>query len=142
MSPYAAAIIRLYFGKKKLVIKTFSKKSSNKIFEKFQIFAKSKYMSYFGSFSHNQEYLSQINFFSKNMIISIPCQAFALRGNKKVKLIIKHDNFSKQKYFQKDDCIKNFLDDVKQSIIKKKYKNFYNRIILDCEIKNLILANN
>lgn len=138
MSPYAAAIIRIYMNKKILKIKGNLKKISQNAVESFQVLANSNNLNYFGSFSNNQEYISQVSFYSKKKIISITNQAFALPNSKKVEIIIKNDNLIKKLLIKKDDCINNFLQEVKKSIIKKDYKNFYQKIIFDSNIKQMI----
>ena len=93
MSPYAAALIRLYLNKKNLSMNfDFKKFSNNKNIKSFYVLANDKKIRYFGNFSFDNEYLSQIVFFSKKKIIYLPNQAFALPSSKKIKITIKENN--------------------------------------------------
>ena len=66
MSPYAAALIRLYLNNKNLRVNFDFKKFSNNInIKTFYVLANDKKIRYFGNFSFDNEYLSQIVFFSK-----------------------------------------------------------------------------
>ena len=90
MSPYAAALIRLYTNPKNLKIDVDYKKfPRSKNIHSFYIFASDQKIRYFGNFSHNREYLSQIIFYSKRKIVLLPHQAFALSPQKTLKLLLK-----------------------------------------------------
>ena len=66
MSPYAAALIRLYMGQKYLSINfDYKKFPASKNVQSFYILASNKKIKYFGNFCHDREYLSQIIFYSK-----------------------------------------------------------------------------
>ena len=66
MSPYAAALIRLYLNNKNLTVNfDFKKFSNNRNIKSFYVLANDKKIRYFGNFSFDNEYLSQIVFFSK-----------------------------------------------------------------------------
>jgi predicted dehydrogenase len=66
MSPYAAALIRLYLDNNNLSINfDYKKFSNNKNIKSFYVLANDKKIRYFGNFSFDNEYLSQIVFFSK-----------------------------------------------------------------------------
>tara|TARA_B100000989_G_scaffold171395_1_gene128402 strand:+ start:69 stop:992 length:924 start_codon:yes stop_codon:yes gene_type:complete len=136
MSPYAAAIIRLFFKKKfKISIrKTFY--NNTKLVKNFYIFCDSQKLTYFGNFGNEREYLSEVKFFSKKKIISINHQAFALPANKKILLTVKENNKLIKINTLKDDAIKNFMNDVLKSIRNKKYENYYNNIFFDASIRD------
>ena len=87
MGPYAASLIRLYFNNK--LDKIISFKDSfvdKKNIKSFSVFAKNKKVKYFGNFGIGSEYISQIVYFSKEKIIYLNHQAFALPSNKKIQL--------------------------------------------------------
>ena len=136
MSPYAAAIIRLFFKKKfKISIrKTFY--NNTKLVKNFYIFCDSQKLTYFGNFGNEREYLSEVKFFSKKKIISINHQAFALPANKKILLTVKENNKLIKINTLKDDAIKNFMNDVLKSLRNKKYENYYNNIFFDASIRD------
>tara|TARA_B100001057_G_scaffold55984_1_gene49662 strand:- start:177 stop:1100 length:924 start_codon:yes stop_codon:yes gene_type:complete len=140
MSPYAAALIRLYLNKKNLSMNfDFKKFSKNKNIKSFYVLANDKKIRYFGNFSFDNEYLSQIVFFSKKKIIYLPNQAFALPSSKKIKITIKENNRFKFFTFKKDDCIYNYLAEVLMALKNKKYDSFYNKMIQDSQIRENLL---
>lgn len=137
MSPYAAALIRLYMNQKYLKINfNYKKFSKSKNVNSFYIFASDKKIRYFGNFSHNREYLSQIIFYSKKKIIYLPHQAFALSPLKKIEIIIKENNEYKKMLIKNDDCILNYLKNILKSIINNNFSKFYNLLIEDAKIRN------
>lgn len=137
MSPYAAALIRLYMGHEHLSINSDYKKFPfSKNIQSFYILASNKKIKYFGNFSHDREYLSQIIFYSKKKIIFLPHQAFALSPIKNIKIIIKEKNKFKNVLIKKDDCILNYLNDVLKSIENKNFLKFYNLLIEDAKIRD------
>ena len=137
MSPYAAALIRLYLDNKNLSINfDYKKFSNNKNIKSFYVLANDKKIRYFGNFSFDNEYLSQIVFFSKKKIIYLPNQAFASPSSKKIKITIKENNKFKFFAVKKDDCIYNYLTEVLIALKNKKYDNFYNKLIRDAQIRD------
>ena len=137
MSPYAAALIRLYLDNKNLSINfDYKKFSNNKNIKSFYVLANDKKIRYFGNFSFGNEYLSQIVFFSKKKIIYLPNQAFALPSSKKIQITIKENNKFKFFAVKKDDCIYNYLTEVLMALKNKKYDNFYNKLIRDAQIRD------
>lgn len=135
MGPYIAAIIRVFLSTKiisKVVYKNFYTKPYSKIVKNITILAKNKKQTYFGNFGTSKEYLSNIIFFTKNKIIEIPFQAFALPCNKHISVIIKSNN-KKTTIKYKDDYIKRFFNDISKNKLKKNY--FYKMIEFDNKIK-------
>ena len=140
MSPYAAALIRLYLNNKNLRVNFDFKKFSNNInIKTFYVLANDKKIRYFGNFSFDNEYLSQIVFFSKKKIIYLPNQAFALPSSKKIRIKIKVNNKFKFFTVKKDDCIYNYLKEVLMSLRIKRYDIFYNKLIQDAQIRNNLI---
>ncbi len=137
MSPYTAALIRLYMDQKKLKINfDYKKFSGSKNIRSFYIFASDSKIQYFGNFSHNREYLSQIIFYSKKKVVFLPHQAFALSPLKDIKIMIKEKNKYKDMFIKKDDCILNYLNEVLKSIKNNKFHGFYNLLIEDAKIRD------
>lgn len=137
MSPYTAALIRLYLDNKNLNINfDYKKFSNNKNIKSFYVLANDKNIRYFGNFSFGNEYLSQIVFFSQKKIIYLPNQAFALPSSKKIRITIKENNKFKFFTVKKDDCIYNYLTEVLTALKNKKYDNFYNKLIQDAQIRD------
>ena len=142
MSPYAASLIRLFLNPRNIKINSNIETFKNKKFIKsFYIFARDKSIKYFGNFSLDREYLSQIIFYTKNKVIYLPHQAFALPATKKIKVIIKMNNSYKSILFDKDDCIRNYFYEIINCIKKKKYKKLYNILIYDAKLREMIKHN-
>ena len=139
MSPYAAAIIRLFLDSKIKKINFHQDKFSNKKnIKNFYIFIDNEKIKYFGNFGIDKEYLSQIIFVSKKKIIYLNHQAFALPSNKKIVLKIKENNTYKKVLIKKDDCIKNYMKQILKSVKLKRYNKFYSYVINDANIRNKI----
>ena len=139
MSPYAASLIELHFNNKLDKIISFKESfTDKKNIKSFSVFAKNKKMKYYGNFGVGKEYISQIIFYSKEKIIYLNHQAFALPSNKKVQLVIKSKNKYQTIYIKKDDSIKNYFNIILKSLKSKKYDNHYKKIINNAQIKEKI----
>tara|TARA_B100001093_G_C26708070_1_gene962173 strand:+ start:183 stop:1112 length:930 start_codon:yes stop_codon:yes gene_type:complete len=139
MSPYAAAIIRLFLDEKKKKIniyKDYYKKT--KLVKNFNITTKSKKSSYFGNFAFQREYDQEIIFYTKDKIIYSPKRIFALPPNKNTMIILKTKNKIKKIKVKKDDCIENFFNLVLNKVKNNKYSFFYEKILQDAKIRNTI----
>ena len=138
MSPYAAAIIRIFFKKKyQIVINKINYRNTEYV-KSFCIFCKNKKISYFGNFGSEKEYLSEIRFFSNNKIVSINHQAFALPDDISIPVSFKEKNKIKTVKFLKDDAIKNFFNECLRAIKWKKYNIYYENILIDSKIREKI----
>ena len=135
MSPYAAAIVRIFFKKDyQIDINKLTYKNTRYV-KKFNVFCKNNKISYFGNFGFEQEYISEIRFFSNKKITSIYHQAFALPSNANVSAYYKEKNKIKTINFSKDDSIKNFFKECMQAIKLKKYDKYYKTILIDAKIR-------
>lgn len=138
MAPYAASIIRNFFGKNfNINIKKIAFDNS-KFVKKFYIFCKNNKKTFFGNFGFDSEYISEIRFFSSKKIISINHQAFALPSNIDIPVSIKEKNKIKLINFAKDDAIKNFIQECIRAIKSKKYDNYYKNILIESKIREKI----
>lgn len=136
MSPYAASLLRMFLDKKNLKIDIrFTKFPKGKTIKSFYLLAEDKNLKYFGNFSFNREYLSQIIFFSKTKIVYLNHQAFALPSSKNIRILIKEKNKYKHIFVKKDDCIYNYFNKILRSVKKMKYDDYYNMIIEDAKIR-------
>ena len=135
MSPYAAAIIRIFFKKDYQIDVNKLTYKDTRYIKSFSVFCKNKKKSYFGNFGSEQEYISEIRFFSNNKIASINHQAFALPNNNKVPVYFKEKNKTKSINFSKDDSIKNFFKECMRVIKLKKYDMYYKNILIDAKIR-------
>lgn len=139
MSPYAASIIRLFLKEKinKLnVYKNYFK--GTKLVKNFYIMVNTKKLIYFGNFAFQRNYDQQIIFYTKDKTIYSPKRIFALPPKKNTFVIIKTKNKTKKIIVKKDDCIDNFFKLVLNALRKKNYEYFYNMILKDSKIRNII----
>ena len=139
MGPYAASIIRLFTDRKIKKLQVFKENfKTAKAVKSFFILAKFKNCTYFGNFGFDREYISQINFFTKNKIISSPNRIFALPPNKNVSILLKKNNKVKKLTVKKDDCIQNFFKKIIYACSNKNFKSYYNQLLNDSIIREKI----
>jgi NDP-hexose-3-ketoreductase len=139
MSPYAASIIRLFLkGKinKLNVYKNYFK--GTKLVKSFYIIASINKLTYFGNFAFQRNYDQQIIFYTKDKTIYSPKRIFAQPSHINSLVIIKTKNKIKKIMVKKDDCIDNFFKLVLNTLRKKNYEYFYNMILQDSKIRNII----
>ena len=139
MSPYAAAIIRLFMKDSFKNLNTNKNYFKNtKLVKSFYIKKNSNMCTYFGNFSFEREYSQQITFYTKNKIIYSPQRIFALPHDENLEITVKTKNKFKKIKIKKDDCINNFFKLVISALKNKKYNFFYNNILNDAKIRNII----
>ncbi len=139
MAPYAASIIRIFLKEKKMKIHVFKNYFKNsKLVKSFYITAKTRKITYFGNFAFDREYEQQIIFFTKDKIIYSPKRIFAYPPNRNSLIIVKNRNKSKKIFVKKDDCIDNFFKLVLNDFKKKKFTFFYDAVLKDAKLRNII----
>jgi len=142
MSPYAAAIIRLFtkndFTNLNVNRNYFIK---SKTVKSFYITANSKTCNYFGNFSFQREYNQQVIFYTKNKIIYSPQRMFAPPYDKNLEITVKSKNKIKKIKVKKDDCINNFFKLILISLKNKKYNFWLNTMLQDAKIRDIIKKN-
>ncbi len=139
MAPYAVSIIRLFLKGKKLKINVFKNHFKNtKLVKSFYINAKTDKTSYFGNFAFDREYEQQIIFFTKDKIIYSPKRIFAQPPNKNSLIKVKYQNKYKKILVKKDDCIDNFFKLILNNLEKKKFSFFYDNVLKDAKLRNII----
>ncbi len=136
MSPYAAAMIRIYLRKKvqKICIK---KKCFTKthLVKNFNILCNNSNISYFGNFGVGSEYINQIIFYTQNKIIYLDDRAFAIPPDMNIQLKIKYKNKFYFYKIKKDDCIFNYIKDIFINLKSKKLKIYYEKILFDAKMR-------
>jgi len=142
MSPYAAAIIRL-FTKNDFKNININRNYfiNSKIVKNFYITTNSKTCTYFGNFSFQREYNQQIIFYTKDKIIYSPQRMFAPPYDKNLEITVKSKNKIKKIKVKKDDCINNFFKLILISIKNKKYNFWLNTMLQDAKIRDIIKKN-
>jgi|TARA_B110000444_G_scaffold209194_1_gene203921 predicted dehydrogenase len=142
MSPYAAAIIRLFI---KNNLKNLSINRNyfinSKVVKNFYITTNSKTCNYFGNFSFKREYNQQIIFYTKDKIIYSPQRIFAPPYDKNLQITVKSKNKIKKIKVKKDDCINNFFKLILISLKNKKYNFWLNTMLQDAKIRDIIRKN-
>ena len=130
MGPYACSIMTEFANGKILDIKIVKKYfDKTKIIKSFFLIIKNKKTIFFGNFSFDQNYLSNLSFITKNKSISIPNRAFALPPNKNIKIITKDKNIVSFKLIKKDDCIANYIKEIISFIKSNKFDKCYQSIL-------------
>ena len=142
MSPYAAAIIRLF---KKNDFKNLNINRNyfinSKIVKNFYITTNSQTCTYFGNFSFQREYNQQIIFYTKDKIIYSPQRMFAPPFDRILEIIVKSKNKIKKIKVKKDDCINNFFKLILISLKNKKYNFWFSTMLQDAKIRDIIKKN-
>ena len=142
MSPYAAAIIRLFTKNdfKNLNINR-NYFINSKIVKNFYITTSSQTCTYFGNFSFQREYNQQIIFYTKDKIIYSPQRMFAPPFDRILEIIVKSKNKIKKIKVKKDDCINNFFKLILISLKNKKYNFWFSTMLQDAKIRDIIKKN-
>ena len=134
MSPYAAAIVRIFLDKKINLINIFLS-NTKKINEGFCLMVRAKKTNFIGVFSHNSEYKNEITFLTKSYSISayrfsappsdINLNVNFIKKNKMKKFLVK-----------KDDMFKKYLDEYFQKLKEKNINFYHDRILNDAKFIN------
>jgi len=142
MSPYAAAIIRLFTKNdfKNLNINR-NYFANSKTVKNFYITTNSSTCTYFGNFSFQREYNQQIIFYTKDKIVYSPQRMFAPPYDKDLEIIVKSKNEIKKIKVKRDDCINNFFKLILNSLKSKNYNFWLNTMLLDAKIRDIIKKN-
>ena len=135
MGPYSASIIRLFLNKlpKKLIV---TAKKKNNIIEKFSTFIIDK-ISISSFFSHNDQYMNELILFSEKKRIVLN-RVFSPDQNLDCVIKIFENNKKKLITIKKESTFEKFFREYLTTIKNRKYKTFYNKILFDAKIRNLI----
>ena len=135
MGPYIAAVARLFFkSKPKKMIKNIEFK--NKISSKINTLFIYKNSSFFGKFSHNDNYQNFIEIYLKNKIIKLS-RVFSPPALEKLEVLEIIGNKTKSKKFS-DDIFQNYIEEVFYTIKKKKYSYYKKRMTQDIKIREYL----
>ncbi len=134
MSPYAAAVKRLFMGKKIKFVKVISK-YSNKLSEEFCLTVCSKKINFIGIFSHNSEYKNDITFLAKSYLISAK-RFSAPPANMDLIVNFRKKNKLKKLIVKKDDMFMNYLNEYFQKLKSKNFLYYQDRILEDAKFVN------
>ena len=138
MGPYAAAIPRLFCSGKLIKMKKVIEKNKKGLITSFNIVCQFKKTSYHGFFCFGGEYKSSLVFISKNKYVELN-RVFSPPPDKKLSIIFKKKGKICKRQLDKESVLENFLKLVKNSLNKKKYKNFYQIALQDAKFRDKIL---
>ena len=146
MSPYAAAVFRIFISKniKKVTFLSSFKENQNSVNENFdvKIVVGKKYFS--GHFSHNGEYENTLTLFTKRKSVTIN-RVFSPPNDIDLTLQVNEGNISKEKKLKRDDTFFNYFKKIITLLKAKKFGNSYQDLLKDsffreklCLKKNII----
>jgi NDP-hexose-3-ketoreductase len=137
MGPYAASIHRIFFHKKIINMKIVVSKKSSNLPISFKIEVKYNKKIYSGSFKFGEDYINQVNFFTKNKEISID-RVFSPPSNINLSVKVLKNNKLKTYLVKKDNCFENYFLELLIKINKKNYSYYYKQIEEDHFFRNRI----
>ena len=137
MGTYAAATARILGSGKLLHMKSNVYRNNEGLITSFNISCKFKKNYYFGYFSFGGEYKNNMILISDNQHVEIN-NVFSPPSNIDLKILVKKNNILKIRKIQKDDIFKRFFSEVTKCIKKKKFHNFYNKILIDAKFRDKI----
>ena len=140
MSPYAAAVARIFYEKKIISFKVLKKKKDGLTTSfKFSINFKNKI--YLGTFRFGGKYINRLSIYTKQNLIILN-RVFAPPANENLYLKIKSNKILKKHKLKKDDCFENFFNEVCEKIKKKDYHFYEDQVKYDNFFRNKILTKN
>tara|TARA_B100000965_G_scaffold385507_1_gene386765 strand:- start:3347 stop:4267 length:921 start_codon:yes stop_codon:yes gene_type:complete len=138
MGPYAAAIPRLFCSGKLIKMKRVIVKNKKGLITSFSILCQFKKNLYHGFFCFGGEYKSSLVFISKNKYVELN-RVFSPPPDKRLTIIFKKKDKISKKVIGKENVIENFLQLIKNSLNKNKYKYFYQIALQDAKFRDKIL---
>ncbi len=138
MAPYAAAIHRIFLKKNIIKKKITIKKNKNKLPVEMNLKLFYENFSYKGKFKFGGKYKNQIEIFYGDQKLKIN-RAFSPPEDENLTLEL-HNNKSIQKLIiKKDNCFRNYFKKILNSIKKRRYSIFYNKILVDQKFRDNII---
>ena len=146
MSPYAAAVFRIFISKniKKVTFLSSFKDNQNSVNEKFDVKIVVGKKSFSGHFSHNGEYENTLTLFTKRKSVTIN-RVFSPPNDIDLTLQVNEGNISKEKKLKRDDTFFNYFKKIITLLKSKKFGNSYKDLLKDsffreklCLKKNII----
>ena len=137
MGPYAASISRLLGSGKLLSIKSHVYKNKKGLIISFDVYCKFKHNKYFGYFSFGGEYKNNLTLFGKEIQVELN-NVFSPPSQKNLKILFKKRNNLKITKVRKDNIFENFLKEVLLKLSRKKFDDFYKKILLDSKFRENI----
>ena len=146
MSPYAAAVFRIFISKniKKVTFLSSFKENQNGVNENFDVKIVVGKKSFSGYFSHNGEYENTLTLFTKRKSVTIN-RVFSPPNDVDLTLQVNEGNISKEKKLKRDDTFFNYFKKIITLLKAKKFENSYQDLLKDsffreklCLKKNII----
>ena len=146
MSPYAAAVFRIFISKniKKVTFLSSFKENQNGVNENFDVKIVVGKKSFSGYFSHNGEYENTLTLFTKRKNVTIN-RVFSPPNDIDLTLQVNEGNISKEKKLKRDDTFFNYFKKIITLLKAKKFGNSHQDLLKDsffreklCLKKNII----
>ena len=132
MSPYAAAVFRIFISKniKKVTFLSSFKENKNGVNENFDVKIVVGKKSFSGYFSHNGEYENTLTLFTKRKSVTIN-RVFSPPNDENLILQVSDDHVKKEKKLKKDDAFLNYLRRIIILLKTKRFENSYQNLLKD-----------
>ena len=132
MSPYAAAVFRIFISKniQKVTFLSSFKDNQNSVNEKFDVKIVVGKKSFSGHFSHNGEYENTLTLFTKRKNVLIN-RVFSPPNDINLTLQVNQDDTNKEKRLKKDDSFFNYFNQIITLLKTKKFENSYQDLLKD-----------
>ncbi len=140
MSPYAAAVSRLFCQEKIISFKVLKKKKEG-LTTSFKFLINFKNKVYSGTFRFGGKYTNRLSIYTKKNLIILN-RVFSPPANENLYFKTKQNKISKKHKLKKDDCFENFFNEVCEKILKKDYYFYEDQIKYDNFFRNTILKKN
>ncbi len=135
MGPYISAIPRIFNLKKIITKNIVIKKNNKKIITFIKLKIKFKDCTYNGIFKFGGKYKNQIEI-NKDYETARIQRVFSPPDNEILLLKTKNKNKTKILKFKKEDCFKNYFEEIQKNLKNKKFDFYCKRMIADCEFRS------
>ena len=137
MGSYAASISRILGSGKLLNIKSNVYKNKKDLIISFDVYCKFEHNKYFGYFSFGGEYKNNLILFGREKQVELN-YIFSPPSQKNLKILFKKNNILKITKIKKDNIFENFIKEVLFKLSRKKFDDYYKKILLDSKFRKSI----
>ena len=137
MGSYAASISRILGSGKLLNIKSNVYKNKKDLIISFDVYCKFEHNKYFGYFSFGGEYKNNLTLFGREKQVELN-YIFSPPSQKNLKILFKKNNILKITKIKKDNIFENFIKEVLFKLSRKKFDDYYKKILLDSKFRKSI----
>ncbi len=130
MSPYAAAINRIFFNENLKQKEIIVKKNIQGLVISFDLFIRYETKIFIGTFRFGKEYKNTLTVYNDDRFIDIN-RVFSPPDDLGLTIVIDKNNKSRSVKIKKDDCFENFFLEFIKNLKEKKFTFYHNRMIRD-----------